>query len=186
MLMRVFLFLLDTVFFVLVGAALMRGWMNTRRLRMTQQPGLFVMAVTDWIVKPLRKLLPRAWAQANTDWGSLVAALVLAVLYSAAWHALQSLSFGLGMHGLWAGLWAMPLLAFVFLLRTGLQLLMLLVLAQAVLSWTQPMSSAQAVLNRLLDPVLQPLRRVVPVLGGVDLSSLVLLVLLQVGLILLG
>jgi YggT family protein len=41
-------------------------------------------------------------------------------------------------------------------------------------------------LDRLCSPLLRPIRRVVPQIGGVDLSVLVLIVLLQIGLILLG
>ena len=176
--------MLDTVFFFLVGAALLRGWMNSRRMRMTQQPGLFVMAVTNWIVQPLRKTLPRGWAQANTDWGSLIAALLLALVYSAVWHAL------LGGHvpGLQTLDWmaTLPLVALTFLLRTVLQGLMLLTLGYAILSWVQPYAPVQETLRRLVDPVLAPIRRLVPTVGGVDLSVLVLIVLLQIGLMLLG
>lgn len=181
--MRILLFLLDTLFFLLVGSALLRGWMNTRRLRMTQQPGLFVMAITDWIVKPLRRALPRAWAQANTDWGSFVAAVLLCLAYSGVWNLLIG-GFGQGLMG--ASVWSWLLIAAVFLLRTVLQGLMVLVLAYAVISWVQPMSPVHGMLSRLVEPLLRQLQRVVPAVGGVDLSSLVLLVLLQIGLMLLG
>lgn len=182
--MRILFFLLDTLFFFLIGAALLRGWMNSRRMRMTQQPGVFVMAVTDWIVQPLRKTLPRAWAQANTDWGSFFAALLLALAYSAIWHAMwggaipgvQHLGFTI----------TIPFVAITFLIRTILQGLMVLALVYAVLSWIQPNSPVQATLSRLIDPVLRPIRRVIPTVGGVDLSILVLIILLQIGLILIG
>lgn len=176
--MRIVLFLLDTLFFILVAAALLRGWMNTRRLRMTQQPGPFVIAVTDWIVQPLRRTLPRPWAQANTDWGSLLAALLLALAYA----GLVALLAGAG-DGYWLGI---PLLALHFLLRTVLQGLMVLLLVYAVLSWVQPMTPVLGMLGRLLEPLLAPVRRLVPTVGGVDLSVLVLLIGLQVALMLLG
>lgn len=179
--MKVVLFLLDTLFFVLVGAALLRAWMNTLRLRMTQQPGLFVMAVTDWLVVPLRKTLPRRWMQANTDWGSLLAATFLCLLYALVWHLLVGAQ---GRPGGWVA--TLPLMAVWFGVRTTLQLLMWLVLGFAVLSWVQPHSPVMAVLDRLVDPFVRPLRRVVPTLGGVDLSALALLLLLQIGLMLLG
>ncbi len=182
--MRILLFLLDTLFFFLVGAALLRGWMNSRRLRMTQQPGVFVMAITDWIVQPLRKTLPRGWAQANTDWGSFLAALLLALGYSAIVHGVWSGSLP-GVQNL-AWTITLPFMAVMFLLKTVLQGLMLLALAYAILSWVQPHAPMQATLARLVEPVLQPIRRFVPVVGGVDLSVLVLLVLLQVGLLIIA
>lgn len=182
--MRIALFLLDTLSFFLIGAALLRGWMNTRRLRMAAQPGPFVIAVTDWIVQPLRRSLPRTWAQANVDWGSFLAAAVLALAYAGLVHLL----WGGALPGVEALGFAVtvPLLALQMLLRTLLQGLMLLLLVYAVLTWVQPFSPMITSLARLLEPLLAPVRRIVPTVGGVDLSVLVLLVLLQVGLMWLG
>jgi YggT family protein len=53
------------------------------------------------------------------------------------------------------------------------------------LSWVQPGSRLYGLLGRLTEPLLAPLRRVIPMLGGVDLSALVLLVLLQIGMMIL-
>lgn len=182
--MRILFFLLDTLFFFLIGAALLRAWMNTRRMRMTQQPGIFVMAITDWLVQPLRKTLPRGLAHAQFDWGSFLAAFVLALAYSAILHALwggsapgvQSLSFMV----------TVPFVAITFMVRTVLQGLMLLALVYAVLSWIQPQSPIHGVLSRLIDPILAPIRRLIPTIGGVDLSVLVLIILLQIGLLIIA
>lgn len=181
--MQILLFLLEVVGFLLVGAALLRAWMNSRRLRMTQQPGLFAMALTDWLVQPLRRSLPRGLSQANLDWASLLAAFLLGLVYSALWHALM----GGQLPGVQSLGWlvTLPLVALTFLLRTALQGLMILALAYAVLSWVQPHAPAYGSLARLVEPVLAPLRRWLPRLGGVDLSVLVLVILLQVGLMLL-
>jgi YggT family protein len=81
---------------------------------------------------------------------------------------------------------AIPTLAIKLLLRTLLQGLMMLLLAYAVLSWVQPQSPVLGTLDRLCAPVLRPVRRIVPTVGGVDLSVLVLIIVLQVGLMLLG
>ncbi len=181
--MRVLYFLLDTVFFVLVGAALLRAWMNGRRMRMTQQPGVFVIAISDWLVKPLRRILPRSWAQANTDWGSLSAACVLAFLYAGLWHLslllLDSVEFES---------WALSLLlmAVLFLIRTVLQGLTVLVIVYAISTWIQPASPVLGPLSRLVDPLLAPIRKVIPAIGGVDLSALVLILALQIGLLIIG
>ena len=71
------------------------------------------------------------------------------------------------------------------LIRVALQTLFILVLGFAILSWVQPGSAAYALLGRLTEPLLAPLRRVIPTIGGVDLSALVLLLLLQIGLMVL-
>ncbi|WP_205314182.1 YggT family protein, partial [Rheinheimera maricola] len=49
-----------------------------------------------------------------------------------------------------------------------------------VLSWVQPQSPAYGVLSRLLEPVLSPFQRAIPRIGGVDLSALLLMLVLQV------
>lgn len=181
--MQILLFLLEVLGFLLAGAALLRAWMNSRRLRMTQQPGLFAMALTDWLVQPLRRSLPRGLSQAQLDWASLIAALLLGLVYSALWHVLM----GGQLPGVQSLGWlvTLPFVALTFLLRTALQGLMILALAYAVISWVQPHSPAYGSLARLVEPVLAPLRRWLPRLGGVDLSVLVLVVLLQIGLMLL-
>jgi YggT family protein len=50
----------------------------------------------------------------------------------------------------------------------------------AVMSWVQPGAPLFYVIDRLCEPLLRPIRRIVPLVGGIDLSPLVLLVLLQV------
>lgn len=61
-----------------------------------------------------------------------------------------------------------------------------LLIVYAVMSWMQAHSPLSDVIARLCEPVLRPLRRFVPLVGGVDLSPLVALVLLQVVMIVLG
>ena len=133
-----------------------------------------VFVLTDWLVLPLRRVVPAAglW-----DLASLVGALLLEL----AQYALLWLLLGAS-----AGVWAVPLLAVFGLARQVLSGLIGLLLVFAVLSWVQPGSPVLHVLGRLCEPLLRPLRRFIPLVGGVDLSPLVVMVLLQVGLIVLG
>ncbi|WP_411877714.1 YggT family protein [Polaromonas sp. YR568] len=184
MLIRILAFLLETLFFLLIAAALLRAWMNWVRVNMSAQPGRFVMAVTDWLVKPLRRMLPRSLAQSRVDWASVIAAVVLALIYALLW----ALLFGVLMGALeLAPVVLLTLLSFALkmLVRVALQTLFILVLGFAILSWVQPGSPAYALLGRLTEPLLAPLRRVIPAVGGVDLSALVLIVLLQIALMIL-
>lgn len=184
--MQALWFVLDTVFFVLVGSCLLRAWMNGLRINMRDQPGRLVMAASDWVVGPVRKVLPRALGHGSWDWGSLMAAVLLCLAYGGLWLILVSVSTGgVAYSGLTLAL-GIVAKACVFLLRTGLQGLTVMLLMYAVLSWVQPDSPLQARLDRLCAPFLRPLRRAIPLVGGVDLSVLVLIVLLQVALMLLG
>jgi len=184
MLIRILSFLLETIFFLLIAAALLRAWMNWVRVNMSAQPGSFVMALTDWLVKPLRRALPRSLAQSRVDWASVIAAAVLALAYALLW----ALLFGLLLGALeLTPVILLTLLSFALkmLVRVALQTLFILVLGFAILSWIQPGSPAYALLGRLTEPVLAPLRRVIPIVGGVDISALVLIVLLQIALMVL-
>lgn len=183
--MKVLFFLLETLFFFLVGAALLRAWMNQLRINMSAQPGRFAMALTHWLVAPVRRVLPASLVQSRFDWGSVMAALLLALAYGGLWLMLAAWVSPVDASPA-ALLLAIPVLAFKLLLRVLLQGLMVLLLIYAVLSWVQPTSPLMTTLDRLCGPILKPIRRVLPLIGGVDLSVLVLIVLLQVGLILLG
>ena len=187
MLIRILSFLLESIFFVLIAAALLRAWMNWLRVNMRGQPGVFVMAVTDWLVKPLRLALPKSVAQSKIDWASLLAAALFALIYGVVWILLFTVILsGLG----WAAMDPVMLLSLLgfalkMLLRVTLQSMMIMVIGFAILSWVQPGSPAYSLLGRLTEPLLASLRRVIPSVGGVDLSAIVLIVALQIGLMVL-
>ena len=77
-------------------------------------------------------------------------------------------------------------LAVFGLLRVALSGLTGLVMIYALLSWVQARSPVSDLLDRLVAPLLSPIRRHMPLMGGVDLSPLALLLLLQVLIMLIG
>ena len=189
MLIRILSFLLETIFFLLIGASLLRAWMNWMRVNMRLQPGSFVMALTDWLVKPLRRALPAQLLKSRIDWASVIAAMLFALVYALLW----SVIFGLLLGAVNArpdfapaGIISLVLFALKMLIRVALQTMTMLLIGFAILSWVQQGSPAYALLGRLTEPLLAPLRRVIPPVGGVDLSALVLILALQVGLMVLG
>jgi YggT family protein len=188
MLIRILAFLLETAFFVLIAAALLRAWMNWLRVSMIAQPGSFVMALTDWLVKPLRRVLPKSLLQSRVDWASVLAAALMAIGYALLWWLLFGVLLGMSEGALAftpAVFLGLPVLALKMLIRVVLQTLFMLVLGYAILSWVQPGSMAYGLLARLTEPLLAPFRRVIPTIGGVDLSALVLLLVLQIGMMVL-
>ena len=70
--------------------------------------------------------------------------------------------------------------------RWALNLIIWLTLIQAVLSWINPMATIMPVLRILTAPLLEPIRRIMPSLGGLDLSALVLLILAQIAIMVLN
>ncbi len=74
----------------------------------------------------------------------------------------------------------LPLLALFDLLRLVISGLTGLVIVYALLSWVQVDSPITDVIDRLCMPLLRPWRRLIPLVGGIDLSPLAFLVVLQV------
>lgn len=162
-------FLLETVGSLLATACILRAYMTWLGVVARDPIGQFVIAVTDWLVKPLRRLVP---ARRGVDWASVLAAFVIALLLGILYflvlaHA-RAPSFGL-----------VTLLAVFWLLKWSLYLLTGVVLLQAILSWVNPHAPIAPVLNELTRPFLGPLRRIIPLVGGVDLSPLVLIIATQ-------
>jgi YggT family protein len=169
-------FLIDTAFGFLVYAALLRFIMQWLRAPFKNPIGQAVTALTDWAVKPLRRLLP---GFGGYDWASLFFAWLGQVLWLAALAALG----GAEMTATLAGY--LMILAIIELLRASLWILIAAVFLQAILSWVAPDGPLAGVLNALTFRVLAPIRRVIPPLGGsVDLSPLIVIVLAQLALIL--
>jgi YggT family protein len=72
------------------------------------------------------------------------------------------------------------LLSFLVVLKQAGSLLFWILIARAILSWiSQGRSSVEYVLYQLTEPLLSPIRRFLPSLGGLDLSVLVLFFILQ-------
>ncbi len=170
--------LLDVAAGLLTGTCLLRLYMQYQRIPMSARSGnplgRFIFALTDWLVLPLRRIIP---AVGPLDLASLVAAFVV-----------QLAQFGLLwlLSGAAASMVSVLVVALFGVVRAGLSGLTGLVIVYAILSWVQTQSNLADLLERLVYPVLAPVRRIVPLVGGVDLSPLVLLLLLQIASMVLG
>jgi YggT family protein len=136
----------------------------------------------------VRRVLPKSLAQSEVDLASVIAAVVLALAYALLWSLLFGVLLGVAHWSLQLGpvaLLSLLVFALKMLIRVALQTLIIMVLGYAILSWIQPGSPVYALLGHLTDPVLAPLRRVIPRIGGVDISAIVLIVLLQIALMIL-
>lgn len=161
-------FLLDVAAGLFSGVCLLRLYMQYQRVPFGNPVGRFVFALTDWIVLPLRRVLP---ALRRVDTASLVAAY----LFQLAQVAILWLVAGGAGDG-----FMVPVLALFELLRLAVSALTALVIIYAVLSWVNADSPMADVVDRLAAPLLRPWRRLIPLVGGIDLSPLAFLVALQV------
>ncbi|MEP6791944.1 MAG: YggT family protein [Ramlibacter sp.] len=174
MLYQIISFLLDIAAGLLGGACLLRLYMQHQRVPFRNPVGRFVFAMTDWLVVPLRRVLPPV---GRWDTASIVGV-----------YLIELVQFGL----LWllmgriVDLAVLPVLAVFGVLRLAVSGLTGLVIVYAILSWVRADSPLGDVIERLCAPLLRPFRRVIPLVGGIDLSPLALLVLLQIAAIVLG
>ncbi len=177
MLTQILTLLIDVVAGFLVFLLLARFHFQWLHVPFRNPLGEFVIATTNWIVRPARRVVP---ALAGLDLATglaawLVQALALWVLYSLrGWEPGAALGSAVA---------ALSALALVDLLRYSLYILVFAVLVQVILSWVNPHSPFVYLFDSITRPFLRPIRRFVPPIANFDLSPLVLLVLLQVLLI---
>lgn len=163
-------FLLNTVFTLFGAALLLRAWMQAVRIAPYNPVSNAVLQATNWLVLPLRHALPKG---RRIDWASLVAALIAAIVYvvlMVSVAGVDPLAFA-------------PVIAIVSLLtvvKWALNLVIWLTILMALLSWLNPRSPAMPILYQLTAPFLDPLRRILPHFGGIDLSPILLFVIVQV------
>ena len=168
----------DVAFGLIVYALIARFLMQLLRAPFRNPIGQAVMALTDWIVKPLRRLLP---GFRGVDWASLIAAFLFQLLWLGALYAIFGRGFALDGSGIAYVVGA----ALLELVKAMLWLLIVVVIVQAVLSWVAPDGPLAGLLNAMTFPFLRPLRRVIPPIGGtLDLTPLILIVVLQLVLML--
>ncbi len=174
--MQAIVFLLDAIASFFCTLFLLRFMMQAMRVSFAGQIGDFVVKLTNWAVKPLRRVIPGA---GGFDWASLLAALALQMIFSGIIVGAASRFGDVG----GASLAPMILwLALRSLLRLAVYILIGALILQAVLSWVNPYSPLAAPANQFTRPLLDPLRRIIPAISGIDLSPLVAILLLQAAL----
>lgn len=172
MLMQSLLFILQTAADLLGGIFLLRFLMQWARVPFRNPIGQFVVAASDWAVMPARKVIPGLW-------GMDMASLLLAWLVQMTYLALVLGLSGLGESLTPAVIGSLALVALIETVRLFLYLIFGIVIITAIISWVNPYAPLAPVLNALARPFLAPFQRFIPPLGGVDLSPIVLIIVLQ-------
>ncbi len=166
-------FLIQTLGNLFVIAVLLRFMMQLFRVPFRNSFAQFVVTLTDFAVKPLRRVVP---GLLGLDWACLVLAWLVELAVVTAGYWLDGFPFGLAGGGVWP---VMLGLAAVKLLSLAVYLVIGLTLVRAVLSWVNSNTPLMPVVYALTEPFLHPLRRIVPMVANVDLTPLVLFILCQ-------
>ena len=170
-------FLVDTFFSLLFFVFLLRLVLQWVRADFRNPMSQAIVQLTNWLIMPLRRILPPI---GRVDTASVVAVLLISLARVAA--------------GSWAHAFLVPSLpvllqlAVLELVRSVLWLYFWALVINALLSWIAPGpgSPAQSILNSICEPLLRPLRRLIPPLAGLDMSSVVAVVAIQFVLLLIA
>jgi YggT family protein len=161
--------LLETVGSLLASACMLRAYAWRVHLSPHNPLSQFVNALTDWLVNPLSKVVAPT---RNMNWPSLVAGVLVALLVALLFFLLNG--------NLTPAPGPVLLLALVWLVRWTLYLLMGILILMAIISLINPHAPLAPALNQLADPLLAPIRKILPLVGNFDLSPLVAIILIQV------
>lgn len=162
-------FLIDTVSSLYILAIMLRFLLQWNRADFYNPLAQFLVRITHPPLKWMRRILP---AIGRIDSSSLVLALTLQMAANLAIFLIN---------GALPNFAVLLLLSFADLLKMTLDIFVYAIFANAILSWIAPgnYNGASSIMFSLTDPLLRICRRFVPDMGGIDLSPLVALVLLQ-------
>lgn len=166
-------FLIQTLGNLFAIAVLLRFMMQLFRVPFRNPFAQFIVAITDFAVKPLRRVVPGLF---GLDWACLLLAWLVELGVVTAGYWLDGFPFALAGGKVWP---VMLGLAVVKLLSLAVYLVIGLTLVRAVLSWVNSHTPLIPVVVELTEPFLRPLRRFVPMVSNVDLTPLVLFILCQ-------
>ena len=144
--------------------------------------------MTNWGVKPLRRVVPGLW---GLDLATLLLAWLVAWVLNIALSLIEPRlvldmagGVGVGTTGIGASVGLSAVAALVQLVRLFIYTMIAALIVQMVVSWVNPHSPLAPLLDLLLRPFLRPIQRRMKPVSGFDLSPLVLLILCQLALIL--
>jgi len=170
--MEAIIFIVRTLLQVLlVTVFLLRVLLPVVRADSRNQLSQAVIRVTNPLVLPLRRLLPPI---GKIDTASIVALIIVQIAATATLWLLRAYPWMLTPAQFMQ-------VAMLSLITTVVQFYTFAVLLYVLLSWIAPgaYSPASALLSSLCEPLLRPVRRIIPPLGGIDLSALFVIIGLQ-------
>jgi YggT family protein len=176
MLMQIGSLLVSTFFGFFVFLLLLRFYMQLLRAPFRNPIGEFVATLTNWAVLPVRRVTPGLF-------GLDLASFLLAWFAECLMWLLMSWLRGFSFPGSGTALMVIAALAAIEMIRLSLNLLIGVIIVQVVISWVNPRTPFALIFDSLTRPFYRVVQRFIPLIGNIDLSPLVVLVIAQVLLI---
>ena len=148
--------MIDTVFSLYILAVLLRFLLQWVRADFYNPISQALVAITNPPLKVLRRIIPGLW---GIDFASLLLLVALSVL----WIGGVTLKFS-----------GVLLFAVGELLQLMVYVFMVTIFVRIILSWVNPgaYNPAVSLLISLTEPIMAPARRLLPPIGGLDLSPM--------------
>ncbi|MCI0591119.1 MAG: YggT family protein [Gammaproteobacteria bacterium] len=163
-------FLVSTLFGLYILAVMLRFLLQCIRADFYNPIAQFLIAITNPPLRPLRRVLP---GYGGIDWPSIVLMVAL--------KALEISLIALLATGHIPQLSGLLVLSFADLMSLLVYVFLIAIIIQVILSWVNPgaYNPATLLLDQLTEPLLAPARRILPPIGGLDLSPILVLIALQ-------
>lgn len=170
------IYLISTLTDLYVTAILLRLLLQWVRADFYNPLSQFLVKITNPVIIPARRLIP---SFGKLDTASVVVMLLLEMMQLIIINLLSKSEYGFQF---------LFLFAIQKLLIALLLTYFILIIARVIVSWIASQSRHPLIplIYQLTEPVLRPINRLVPPLGGVDLSPLFALIALRALLLLLG
>ncbi len=164
MLAKILLLLINTTVFIYTTVVLLRFMLQVARADFYNPISQFVVKATDPLLKPLRRVIPGLG-------GVDVPSLVLAALVQLLGMLLLMLLLG----GFSSNPLVYTLLPLLGVLAVLLKLFFFAIIIVIIVSWVAPnnYNPAAILLRQVTEPVMQPFRRILPPMGGLDFSPMI-------------
>lgn len=166
--MQFLTFIVPTIIQLYIIILLLRVWMQWVRADFYNPFSQFVVKTTEPIVGPLRRFIPAIGA---IDTATLLVAYILTIanILFVMWatNTLALISIAL-----------LPI-SFIQLLTYAGKLVFWLILIRAILSWiSQGRNPIDYMLMQLTEPLMSPIRRIIPAMGWLDFSAMIVMLIL--------
>ncbi|MCK5812624.1 MAG: YggT family protein [Cocleimonas sp.] len=169
-------FLIETLFSLYIGAVVLRMLLGYARANFYNPLSQFLVKVTNPVLVPMRRFIPSV---GKIDTSAIVLALGLTMIKMA---LLSLIVFG-----------TIPFLVVILgsiidLAKVIIWIYLIALLVQAVMSWVGSAhgNPVAPLVQSLTEPLLRPVRKVIPAMGALDLSPLVVIILLNILLIIIN
>lgn len=160
--------LINTVFQLYLYVLMIRVIIVWERFDYFNPLTQLVVRLTDFIIKPLRKMIP------NMGRYEIATILVIVALEIIKFILITYISVGA------VNIIGILIVAAADMIKLLTTTFFYAIIAQVILTWVQPFSYVNRILYDFTAPIMRPLQRVIPTIGGIDITPIPALLLLEI------